>query len=168
MAIVITTEDFVNKFEIHTNGYNLAKLTSYIDRYSESYLIDLFGVELYALFIDGYEDEAIYQFLYEPFNYQLDECFNNKILKSRGVFDMLLGFIYCHYQEDIEAQQTINNPVKIKGQNSERANKFDANFYGRWNESVETYQAIQRYCLDKSTVYPTFKGIHKNLVCLAW
>jgi hypothetical protein len=168
MAIEITPEDFVNKFEIHTNGYNLAKLTSYIERYSESYLIDLFGVELYNLFIAGYEDEAIYIYLYEPFNYQLDECFDYKILKSRGIFDMLLGFIYCHYLEDINVQQTINNPVKIKGQNSERANKFDANFYGRWNESVQTYQAIQRYCLDKESVYPTFKGVKKDLIYLAW
>lgn len=168
MAIDITIGDFVNKFEIHTNGYNAVKLAEYIERYKESYLIDMLGVELYDLFLANYETDAIYTFLYEPFNYQLDECYGNKILKSRGVFDMLLGFIYCHYQEDISAQQTINAPVKVKGQNSERATKFDANFYSRWNESVTTYKAIQEYCLDKETVYPTFKGVKKDHVYLVW
>lgn len=168
MAITITTGDFLNKFQIHTNGYNLAKLTAYIERYADSYIVDMLGVELHGLFIAGYELNPIYAYLYEPFNYQLDECYDSKILKSRGVVDMLLGFIYCHYQEDIEVQQTINSPVKIKGQNSERANKFDANFYGRWNESVQTYQAIQQYCLHNPSVYPELKGQVKNMVYLAW
>lgn len=168
MAISIGIEDFVNKFETHTNSINTAKLTDYIVRYKDSYLVDMLGVELYDLFIANEETEAIYTFLKEPFNYQLEDCFGNKILKSRGVIDMLLGFIYCHYQEDMNVQQTINAPVKIKGQNSERSTKLDANFYSRWNESVRTYQAIQKYCIEKESIYPTFKGQRKEYVYLAW
>ena len=51
MAILQASE-FANKFEIHTNGVNLLKLTSYIERYEESYIIDMLGVELGELFLE--------------------------------------------------------------------------------------------------------------------
>lgn len=167
MALDITAGDFGNKFEIHTNGVNLGKLASYIARYQESYLIDMLGVELYDLFIadiDLPSPNPIYVKLLEAFNEQSDY----KLLKSRGMQDMLLGFIYFEYLRDMKVQQTINTPVKVKGQNSDRASTLNMGLFERYNESIGTYQAIQQYCMDNSADYPTFRGIEKGYAYLSY
>ena len=157
---ILQASDFANKFEIHTNGVNLLKVTSYIERYEESYIIDMLGVELGELFLADLEEptpDPIYTFLYEPFNYQNDY----EILKSRGLVDMLLGFIYFEYLRDMKVQQTINIPVKVKGQNSDRANTLNMGLFERYNDSIVTYQAIQKYICENTEDYPTFKGVEK-------
>lgn len=159
--------DYVNKFQITTNGLDAARLTSYIERYEESYLVDMLGVELFDLFIADIQGvpTAPYIFINEAFNVQLS-C--GTILKSRGVFDMLLGFVYFNYQRDAKTKESINSTVKIKGQNSERANSFNAGIFSRFNDSIDTYKAIQRYVLEHSDVYPTFKGLEKDYSWLTW
>lgn len=164
---ILQASDFANKFEIHTNGVNLLKLTSYIERYEESYIIDMLGVELGELFLADLEEPLpypIYTFLYEPFNYQNDY----EILKSRGVVDMLLGFIYFEYLRDMKVQQTINIPVKVKGQNSDRANTLNMGLFERYNDSIVTYQAIQKYICENTEDYPTFKGVEKGYSYLSY
>jgi hypothetical protein len=159
MAIV-ERADFVNKFEIHTMGSNDAKLQAYIDRYEVDYLVDLFGVELYNLFIDNIED-VIYAKLLDPILFQTN-C--GKIYNSKGIKDMLLGFIYFEYQRDSRVQQTINSAVKIKSNVSDRADILSMNLYGRFNESVETFKAIQEYLQENSTDYPAFMGVDRNYI----
>jgi hypothetical protein len=159
MAIV-ERADFVNKFEIHTMGANNTKLQSYIDRYEVDYLVDLFGVELYNLFIDDIEN-VIYAKLLDPILFQTN-C--GKIYNSKGIKDMLLGFIYFEYQRDSRVQQTINSAVKIKSNVSERADVLSMNLYGRFNESIETFKAIQEYLQENSTDYPTFMGVDRGYI----
>jgi hypothetical protein len=159
MAIV-ERADFVNKFEIHTMGANNTKLQSYIDRYEVDYLVDLFGVELYNLFIDDIEN-VIYAKLLDPILFQTN-C--GKIYNSKGIKDMLLGFIYFEYQRDSRVQQTINSAVKIKSNVSERADVLSMNLYGRFNESIETFKAIQEYLQENSNDYPAFMGVDRGYI----
>ena len=162
----ITVADFVNKFEIHTIDIDDAKLTAYIDRYEMIYLVEMLGKELYDLFIQGViDEEAIYETLYNPFVEQLS-C--GEILNSRGVEDMLLGFIYFEFQRDAKVQQTNIGTVKMKSENSERAGNLNTNIFGRYNESVDTFKAIQQYILENDSVYPTFRGIEKGYSYLTY
>ncbi len=160
MASILDRADFVNKFEIHTMGANDTKLQAYIDMYEVDYLVDLFGVELYELFIANPND-VIYSRLLDPILFQTN-C--GKIYNSKGIKDMLLGFVFFEFQRDSRVQQTINSAVKIKSNVSERADVLSMNLYGRFNESIETYKAIQEYLQENSTDYPTFMGVDRGYI----
>ncbi len=160
----ITTDDFVNKFKLTKNDFNESELNSYIDRYEEITLIELFGKELYDLWVTGIAgSDPIYTFLRDPFVVQLD-C--GTILNSRGVNDILLGVVYFYWSRDIITQRTSNGSVKKKEENSTEATQFKANLQSRWNESIETYCSIQRYICENSSVYPDFLGLEKHILPL--
>lgn len=155
MAIVTTT-DFINKFELTLTDFNTAKLTAYIDRYETITLIELLGKELYDLYVTGIAGaDPIYETLRDPFTVQLS---SGLILNSRGIVDMLTGIIYFYYSRDINTQVTENGNVISKGENSDKASAFKSNVQSRWMESIGTYKAIQYYVLDNSSLYPTFEG----------
>ena len=163
MAFVVIG-DFTGKFEIHTQGTTSVKLADYIDRYEESYLLDLLGVELYDLFMVDPEI-APYSTLVAPLKFQnsFGEIFN-----SKGIVDMLLGFIYFEFQRDMKVQQTVNSAVKIKSNVSDRAGILDMNLYGRYNESIETFKAIQQYIITNPTDYETFQGVERGYIYTAY
>ena len=65
---LIAPADFVNKFELTLDDFNEAKLQSYIDRYETITLVELFGKELYDLWVIGLvATDPIYEFLRDPF-----------------------------------------------------------------------------------------------------
>lgn len=152
--MVIDRADFVNKFEIHTKYTNDNKLNSYCERYEVNYLVDLFGVELYNLFIAEIE-LPIYDILLNEILFQD----GSEIYNSKGIKSMLLGFIYFEYQRDGAKQETVNSSVKIKSNVSEMASFGIRNLQSWYNESVETYKAIQAYLKLNSDVYPTYAGV---------
>ena len=153
---IITVDNFVNKYELTLTDFNTTQLTSYIDRYETIALVELFGVELYDLWVIGIgASDPIYTFLRDSFTVQLS---NGVILNSRGVIDMLTGIVYFYYSRDIMAQQSSNGVVEKKGENSENVSGYFANIQSRWDEAIETYNAIQYYVSDNLDVYPTFEG----------
>ena len=156
MADLIQVGDFVGMYELAQNGLNSVKLAYYITDKQSEYLRKTLGVELYDLFIQGVEDEdPIYEILFEPFAYQQDGC----IIESKGIKNALLGIVYFYYQRDKQVQQTVNSAVKMRGQNSERAEIMSQRLFGRYNDSIRTLKAVQQYCMDNSDVYPTFQGV---------
>lgn len=164
----VSDGDFVGKFSLTTNGYETTDLNIYIERYEKKYLVELFGLELYELWFASVElplPEPIYTKLKDAFFDQL-EC--GEILESKGIQDMLLGFIYFHWLRDSKVTQTINGGVKVQSELSERGGNQNSNLFGRYNESIDTYKAIQRYILENDDIYPTFKGVEKNYAYLTW
>ncbi|MFT5450530.1 MAG: hypothetical protein ACI9N9_000007 [Enterobacterales bacterium] len=161
--MAVTVASFINKYELSTSGnVSTAKLTEYITRYDTITLIELFGKELYDLYVIGIgAADPIYEFLRDAFVVQLD---NGCILNSRGVDDMITGIVYFYYQSDAFTQQTINGSTKTQGENSKNVSLVVANIHGRWNEAIDTYQAIQDYICENLAVYPTFKGQPKQIL----
>lgn len=160
--MAITAADFINKYKLTTTDFNETQLDAYVTRYSEITLIELFGKELYDLWVTGIGgSDPIYEFLRDPFTEQLD-C--GLILNSRGTDDILLGVVYFYWSRDIMTQQTSNGPVEKAGENSTIASSYRANIQSRWDEAVNSYQAIQKYICDNSDVYPTFKGLPKTFL----
>jgi hypothetical protein len=165
MAIEITSENFTGKFSVTLNGFATADFDIYIERYKTVYLVEMLGVELYDLFIQGLIDEdELSEKLYNSFYEQVD-C---NLLYSNGVIDMLVGFIYYHWLIDQKVTQSIAGGVKTKGENSTLPKNDYGYIFDRYNESIKTYKAIQQYCIDNSAVYPTFKGIGKSYKMLQW
>lgn len=161
---LIAPADFVDKFELTLDDFNTAKIQSYIDRYETITLVELFGKELYDLWVTGIgASDPIYEFLRDPFIEQL-EC--GKILNSKGVNDMLLGVVYFYYSRDNKTQQSANGKVEKKGENSENVSLYRANLQSRWNEAIYTYQDIQAYILDNDDIYSEFLGVRKVILPL--
>jgi hypothetical protein len=161
MARFLTTDDFINKFEVTTGLYQNDKIQSYLDRYEDEYLVKMLGVELYDLFIADLDvnnepQDIKFTNLFDPFNYQ--EGFS--LLISRGIKDMLLGFLYFEYMKDLATQTTSVGVVKPEEQNSKVVSAHTP-IYLKYNESIKTYNAIQEYILLNMTTYPEFRGVRK-------
>ena len=162
--MAITNASFIDKFELTLTDFNATKLTAYIARYETITLIELLGKELYDLYVTGIAGaDPIYEFIRDPFTVQLD---SGRILNSRGVDDVILGVVYFYWSRDIETQRTENGSVQSVGENSVVATQFKANLQSRWNESIESYEAIQLYIIENLDVYPTFEGYKKEIMPL--
>ena len=162
--MAVTATSFINKFETTQNEFDTAKLTAYIDRYETITLIELFGKELYDLYVIGIAGgDPIYEFLRDAFTVQLD-C--GTILDSNGVDDIILGIVYFYYHRDNYTQQSINGGVKNTGENSTNVSVFVSNIQSRWDEAISSYQAIQGYICENDGVYPTFLGQSKTILPL--
>lgn len=155
---IITNSDFVGKFELSITQFNTDLIDSYIERYEKLYLTKLLGVELYNLFISDLDvnnvpQTAIYETIYNALSIDVD----NEVLFSYGMKDLILGIVYYEYTKDNVIKQTPIGSVKTKNENSEVTsnNQWLTN---RYNESIESFKAIQYYINDNLNDYPTFNG----------
>lgn len=160
MSLVAFT-DFVGKYELSINEENEPKIQLYIDRLENLLLNELFGVDLFTLW-DG-SANPIYTTLTTPFMFQDENCMG-KIWESKGIVDMLTGFIYWEYSKDAYTQQTIDGAQKNTGENSLNSTFIMANLQGRYADALNTYEAIQAYIKKGSDVYPEFKEVQKHIV----
>lgn len=164
MASITQPSDYKGRYTITKNVHNLDKIQRFIDNVEPTILNELFGVELYTLYVIGIAetppDDAIWAKLRDPFFFQ-SEC--GKIYESKGLKEMLQGFVYFKYYTETFAQASVNGNVVDIPENSVKASADDANLIARQNDSVKTFRAIQRYILENLELYPTFKGQPKLL-----
>jgi len=162
MGLFLSNSDFTDKFEIHQGMYDTQKLTDYIDRYEEIYLNELLGINLFNDFkadlVNGVPQNASYVFIFNPFKYETDI----RLIISRGMKDMLIGFIYFEFMKDKVAQNTSVGMTKPRNENSGVVSAHNP-IYLRYNESVKTYKAIQDYIMLNLTnvKYEKFRGYNK-------
>lgn len=158
--ITINNVDFNGKFELTIGEFTGQKLTDYIARYQNEFTIELLGVELYDLYVANSSDPE-FVIIEDPLVFQ-SSC--GKIYKSLGMKDMLLGFIYFMYGRDLPSQQTITGAVKQSSENSIYPSNVSALLWQRYNESIESYEAIQAYICENISTYPTFRGIKNEAI----
>lgn len=157
----ITYEDFGSgKYELHHGMYEQAKIDAYITKYERQYLVKLLGVDLFNLFVadlvNNVPQSAVYLALYNPFEYDDANCW---ITISEGMIDMVKGFIYFQYLKDQTNQVAVSGNIRPLGENSENVSTLNSMIYTRYNESVKTYKAIQRYICDNNSDYLEYNGI---------
>ena len=158
--MLLTTDDFIDKWELSTGMYDTSKLTSYILKYEKRYLVHLLGATLYNEFRDDLSgvpqtpQSPNFTKIYDPFIMDLNalnpffyNSFNglNRILESDGILDMLKGFIYWEYARDLLNQQTPYGGVKQMAENSIVVDTPHSLMWERYNGAIRTYQAIQEY-----------------------
>ena len=159
---ILAPSDFIGRYAITQHQTNASKIQSYIDMIEPSILNELFGVELFILYAQGViNEEEIYTKLYNPFFENL-EC--GRLIESKGIVDMLKGFVYFAYYAEDYSDVSVNGNVVQSNENSTKANDIESNLYLKYNTSVKTYKAIQSYILENQSVYPTFKGQRKSLL----
>lgn len=158
--MLLTAEDFIDKYELSTGMYDTPKLNAYILKYEERYLVHLFGVKLYNQFISDLNANVPrspnFIKVFNPFNEDLSTgpflysnvfggIMYNQILESEGILEMLKGFIYFEYSKDLMNQQTPYGNVKQRAENSVVVDSPHSMIYTRYNEAIKTYRAIQQF-----------------------
>lgn len=165
----LTYSDFgKGRFELHSGKYTQDEINDYIDNYERVYLVRLFGADLFNLFKTdlqgGVPQDEIYVKLFEPFEYD-QHCGGDTII-SNGIIEMLKGLIYWQYLKDKMNQVTTVGAVKPQGENSTPGDAMNSIYQNRYNQAVNTYNAIQHYIMDNCSDYPNFNG--KKLFKLSW
>ena len=156
--------DFIDKYALSTGMYSTAKLTSYILKYEEQYLVQLFGASLYNEFIadlnggvPNVPQSPNFLKVFNPFNvdqaglsgngvlFNSTSTLGNGILMSEGILEMLKGFIYWEFSRDLMNQQTPYGNVKQMAENSIVVDSPHSLMWERYNEGQQTYSTIQEY-----------------------
>jgi hypothetical protein len=156
--MLVEIADFVGKYELSSSMFTDTTIQSYIDKYEKYYLTLLLGVTEYNAFIDDLDvnnepQTAKYTYIYDAFSYDND----GSIIMSNGIKEMLLGLIYYHYINDsIEYNTPIGN-VNHTLDNS-TLQGITSNTLSRFNDSVVTFQNIQKYICDNLDTYLNFNG----------
>jgi hypothetical protein len=155
---MVTITDFeVGKFKLAFNEQTVNDLQSCIDRNMPTIMAELFGVELLALYEAGIlVNDPLYTLLRDEFIIQ-DNC----LLISKGIKDMLMGFIWCEFQREIYSTPTTTGNVKAKSQNSVDISFPTMMYQINWLASLKSYESIQALCQERYDDYPTFKGVKK-------
>lgn len=149
----IQPSDFVGKWEIHQGMYSSQNLVDYINRYTPIYMSELLGAELYKRYLNDQGQSPCFIKINEPFVEDLTPFlinkfgFNNGLLVSDGVKDMLLGFLYFEIMKDSMTQGTIYGEVIQRGEVSNKTTSLSTLIYNRYNEAIRTFNAIQYYIL---------------------
>jgi hypothetical protein len=156
--------DFIDKYSLSTGMYSTAKLTSYITKYEEQYLVQLLGATLYNQFISDLSganpnvpQSPNFLKIFNAFNedvtgltgngllYGNSGFLNNGILQSNGILEMLKGFIYFEFTRDLMNQQTPYGNVKQMAENSIVVDSPHSLMWERYNEGQKTYSTIQEW-----------------------
>lgn len=170
--IILSIEDFKEgKYKIpQTDKINADKLQSYIERYEDKYLTDLLGAELSNLFIsdlvDGLPQTLIYLNIFNPIKQDLKEDCKIKRIYSRGIKDMLRGFIFFEFMNDLPNQKDLTGVNRAKSENGTPVHWQDWGLPSFYNESVLSFRSIQAYIEKNIEDYPTFYGSIKKPIIL--
>ena len=169
MALILKTDDFeYGRFKIPLDPTSeVNDFPQYLDRVEAEYLPQLFGVELYDLFVIDWNTAPVgeptdprFIFIYNAFDYQDD---THGLLQSEGIKEMLQGFVYFLYVRDNITRITTEGLKETTGSNSINVSGTRHDLVSRWNEAVENWKIIQYY-MDQvdPDLYPEFKGIEQR------
>ena len=155
--MILSIQDFVGKYALHTGMYDVNKLQDYIDIYEPRYLKNLLGIDLYNQFqsdlLNNVPQSPNFIKIFNEFSEDLGYNFytnygvgySSNQLDSEGILQMLKGFIYFEYAKDLVNQMTPYGNVKPLSENSEVANTGFSMIYTRYNEAIRSYRSIQSY-----------------------
>jgi len=162
MAKIVQTTDFTGKYAISQSSTTTTILQAFIDKYEKSYVYDLLGVTLGDLFLADITtpftapDTTKYETIYNVISQDEPE------VRTNGIKEMLLGFIYFEYCKQHTVKHTGTGFVIGDNEVSNQADWNSTPIYSNYNEAVRTFKGIQCYILANSSDYSEFKGIMKS------
>lgn len=180
---ILVPSDFIGKVAITQNDIDTVKLQVYIDELEVQYLDDLLGCELstlliadLALPITGEPTAQRFKDIFNkfcidisgfvfssPWHHEFFEFFvEHRQNRSRGIKEMLKGFIYYEYVRD---QQQINSSIgitKSKGIASDLVSSVNNGIAFRYNDSIVDYWNIQFFINENLSVYSEYNGLRKQ------
>tara|TARA_R110000764_G_scaffold89383_2_gene170859 strand:- start:3281 stop:3799 length:519 start_codon:yes stop_codon:yes gene_type:complete len=171
MGIILSISDFqYGRTKIALNPIQETDLGEYIDAVESEYLPQLFGKELYDLFIADWNAPVVgvptatrFAVVYNPFVYQNDTV----LIQSEGIKEMLKDMVYYLFVRDMPTRVTTVGLERVLGENSEYVSAITHDVTSRYNQGIETFDTIQYYMrvFDKIN-YPEYKGITLNFASI--
>jgi hypothetical protein len=163
MGTFVNTSDFTNgDILISQSSATELELEPYIDLLEVNVLQELFGSELYALFmadlVGGVPQDARFVAVFDAFYDDSD----NIASRSEGIKKMLMRFIYFDFTRNQPYQNTPVGTVKNQSENSTNASSPSFGLTIKYNYGVNSYQAIARKMILDSVTYPEYNGIGKE------
>lgn len=169
MGLFVQDSDF-NKGEIRiaTSTATQVDLNIFIDTAEVEVLQELFGLDLYTLFIAdlvaGVPQTQRFIDVFDAFYDDTDAvagwCCGSS--RSEGIKKMLMRFIYFEFTREQHIQNTSTGPIKPDRNNAISATGPEIGLITKYNKGVGSYQAIARKMILDSTTYPEYKGISKG------
>jgi hypothetical protein len=167
MATIVKATDFeTGDIKISQNNTAEIDLSEFIQECEDDILPDLFGNELYDLFIAdlaaptaGDPTGARFIDIFNKFRKEQD-C---GVLKSEGIKKMLMRFIWAKYVIDQRFQNTVTGMVINESENSNIATSSQFGWAIKYNKGVHSYNNIRRFMCEESDTYPELEGVYKQL-----
>ena len=180
---ILVPSDFVGKVAITQDDITAVKIQRYIDELEVQYLDDLLGCELSTLLIAdlalppaGEPTAQRFKDIFDkfciditglvfpfPWSHDFFEFFvEHRQNRSRGIKEMLKGFIYFEYVRD---QPIINSSVgmtRSKGVASDVIGSLNNGIVFGFNNALKDYWNIQFFINENLTTYSEFNGIRKE------
>jgi len=163
MSLFIKIADFEKI--VPQDKYTVTNLQKYLDDLEEPYLIKLLGATLFDEFKTDFEiigtepTEQRFKDLWNAFH----EDFNYLIYISKGIKEMLVGFIAFEFLRDEMTKKTIGGLVQNEQVNGVIASFQSSDLLNLHNMSVQTYQSIQWKINQDLTTYDGFNGIYMKI-----
>jgi hypothetical protein len=166
MGKIVQISDFKGLYAVSQNSFNTGDLQSCIDKYEIIYLRDLLGVTL---------GNSFYADITTPYSPPVsanniilfNELFSDEpLIKSLGIKQMLVSFIYFEFTRNGTSKNTITGNVIQQNEVSIQSKWGETSINQVYNESICTYNYIQEYINYNYTTYPTFAGLIKKVAWL--
>ena len=154
MAIT-QVSDFIGEYKVSTKCHN--DLQVYIDKFEKEYLIKLLGCSLYDLFIADLTANTpqvpqAQRFINIFDAFCIDE--DCDIVRSEGIKQMLVQFIYFHYMRDQLNTKLVSGVARSLSETSDHIGYNGFNLIQSYNEGISNAWAIQWYICENETDYP--------------
>lgn len=169
MSLFVTTSDFYKgDILIAQSSDSEQNLTECIDVIELEVLQELFGSELYDLFIDDLDAGvpqaprfvAVFDAFYDDTDNSIEWCGTS--YRSEGIKKMLMRFIWVKFLNDQPTKNTSTGTIKSDRNNAKDARRAEYGMTTKYNIGVTSYQAIARKMILDSDTYPEYNGIAKG------
>lgn len=160
MGLIVNVADFTGRYLLAKNPHNVSAIDDVIDLYEKSYIYKILGVELGDLLIadltGGVPTSPEFLAIFNELAFN-STC-NKQLFESKGLKNILLGFIYWHVvtEDRLQPSQT-NGTIQVKVETGTSTTNI-SEIYNRYNDSVKWVKCIQQYIYENFSTYPTFKG----------
>ncbi len=150
MANIITSTDFVGKYQVTQNPKKKAKIESYIENCYRTYIYQILGAVMGKEFIADLEANngvpIIPKFveLYVPFVFDESNCFIDGVRESIGMKNIILGLVYLDITRDANFYNSAAGNKKVTGENSVFADMRDK-CSENWKKSIVSVTIVQWY-----------------------
>jgi hypothetical protein len=162
VAILLSLEDFDNNFfELAKTDNSEQILQDYITRYEKHYILKLLGVTYGTAWITAIAGTPSPADLYiknEFYEQDEDDC--DKVYHSRGMKEFLKAAIFFHYVKDTVATHSPSGVIAPDVETARVLSFENQTRYAekKWNEALDTVDAIQWKCSENETDYPDYNG----------
>jgi hypothetical protein len=158
MASLLTPEEFIGLHKLAGSIENDILLQQYIDEYEKDAVYKLFGITMgKAMIADaGYSGgtwaNANLEKVFKPFQ---EVGSGDEQWVSKGLKEILKAYILWHYASKTTVQHT---QAGVTTDNVDTQSKVDPGRFAetRWNQMLDSWEAIQAYIDENSADYPDY------------